>query len=166
MVGRIVEICGAGRYLSCKRGFMEISHGGEVLGRVALDDLEAVVANSPALTYSNQLLLALTARNIAVIFCGDNHLPAALLWPVSGHHWQNARMRAQIATAKPLQKTSLAGAGAGQNPQSRGCFDPLRTARRGVFLIGAQNRFGRSGEYGSTSGQALLAIIIRERISP
>lgn len=104
MTGRIVDISGDGRHLSLKRGFLCVSHGGEELGRIPLDDIDAVIANGHGLTYSNNLVLALTARSVSFVLCGPNHLPRAFLWPVEGHHAQNARMRLQLAAPKPLKK--------------------------------------------------------------
>ena len=93
MTGRIVDISGDGRHLSLKRGFLQVRHEGEELGRIPLDDIDAVIANGHGLTYSNNLVLALAKRGAAFVLCGPNHLPQAFLWPVEGHHAQNARMR-------------------------------------------------------------------------
>jgi len=104
MIGRIVDISGDGRHLSLKRGFMLVRHQGVELGRIPLDDIGAVIAHGHGLTYSNNLVLALSGRGAAFVLCGPNHLPQALLWPVDGHHMQNARMRAQLAAPRPLAK--------------------------------------------------------------
>lgn len=101
---RIVEIAEDGRHLSLSRGFLVVSAGGEEVGRVALDDIGAVVANAHAMTYTGNLIGAFVKRNIAMIFCGPNHSPEAILWPVDGHHVQSARMRAQIEARRPLRK--------------------------------------------------------------
>ena len=135
MIGRIVEIAEDGRHLSVKRGFLVVSERGEELGRVPLDDVAAVVANAHGLTYSTNLALALSERNAPMVFCGPNHRPAALLWPVDGHHLQTARMRAQIEAGRPLckrlwqtlikAKIGLQGAVLEQRGQPAGAFETL-----------------------------------------
>ncbi|WP_207462476.1 type II CRISPR-associated endonuclease Cas1 [Azospirillum sp. SYSU D00513] len=104
MIGRIVEIAEDGRHLSLSRGFMVVESKGQELGRIPLDDIGAVVANAHGLTYTNNLLLALSERGAVVVLCGPNHVPAAFLWPVDGHHVQAQRMRSQLNVPAPLAK--------------------------------------------------------------
>ena len=104
MIGRIVEIAEDGRHLSLHRGFLRVQERGAELGRVPLDDVVAVLAHAHGLTYTNTLLVALADRGIPFVVSGDNHQPAAILWPVAGHHQQTARMLAQIDAGRPLRK--------------------------------------------------------------
>ncbi|MGO3934492.1 type II CRISPR-associated endonuclease Cas1 [Rhodopseudomonas pseudopalustris] len=104
MVGRVVEVASDGRHLAIERGFMTIAENGSELGRVPLDDLAAVVANAHGLTYSNNLLVTLAARGVPVVLCGANHRPAAVVWPVDGHHAQSGRMSDQANASAPLKK--------------------------------------------------------------
>jgi len=104
MLGRIVEIAGEGRRLTLDRGFLNISGPDGLLGQVPLDDVEAVIASSSAITYSNQALAALAMRGAPVVICGTNFTPAAFLLPVNGHHAQGDRIEAQAAATKPSKK--------------------------------------------------------------
>ncbi len=103
-LGRMVEIAEDGRYLAKSRGFLTISVKGEEIGRVPLDDLGAVLATSPATTASTSLLADLAERGVVFVVCGRNYAPAALLWPVAGHHAQQRRMEAQLGASRPLGK--------------------------------------------------------------
>lgn len=104
MIGRVVEIAEDGRFLSVKRGFLVVSHEREELGRVALDDIAALVVNAHGCAYTNNVVTMLAERGIAMVVCGPNHLPKAFLWPVDGHHAQSTRMAAQLEASKPLKK--------------------------------------------------------------
>jgi CRISPR-associated protein Cas1 len=104
MLGRVVEIAEDGRHLSVNRGFLVISAEGKEIARLPLDDLAALVANAHGLTYSNHLLTVLAERRVPVVFCSANHRPAALLWPVEGHHEQAGRISDQAAASTPLKK--------------------------------------------------------------
>lgn len=104
MLGRIVEISGEGRRLTLHRGFLEISGPEGLLGQVPLDDIEAVIASSPAVSYSNQALSALAERGAPVVICGRNFAPSALLLPVDGHHAQGDRFEAQANAKLPVRK--------------------------------------------------------------
>jgi CRISPR-associated protein Cas1 len=104
MIGRVVEVATDGRHLAVERGFLTIAEKGAEVGRVPLDDLAAVVANAHGLTYSNNLLVTLATRGVPVVLCGPNHRPAALVWPVDGHHAQAGRMSDQAKASVPLKK--------------------------------------------------------------
>ncbi len=104
MIGRIVELAEEGRHAAVSRGFLTVAEGGETLGRVPLDDLAAVVFNAHGLTTSNNLMVALAERGIPLVLCGANHQPAALVWPLAGHHAQAGRIADQAAAGKPLKK--------------------------------------------------------------
>lgn len=104
MVGRVVEVATDGRHLAVDRGFLTVAEKGAEVGRIPLDDLAAVVANAHGITYSNNLMVTLAARGVPVILCGPNHRPAAVVWPVDGHHAQAGRMSDQAQASAPLKK--------------------------------------------------------------
>jgi CRISPR-associated protein Cas1 len=104
MVGRVVEIANDGRHLAVDRGFMTVAEKGSELGRVPLDDIAAVVANAHGLTYSNNLMVTLAMRGVPVVLCSANHRPAAVVWPVDGHHAQAGRMSDQARASAALKK--------------------------------------------------------------
>jgi len=104
MIGRIVEIAEDGRYLSVLRGFLIVSHEGNEIGRVPLDDIAAVIGNAHGLSYSNNLLVELARRNAPFVLCAENHMPVGILWPVDGNYEQSARMDAQLAATRPMSK--------------------------------------------------------------
>ena len=104
MIGRVIEIASEGRHLARFRGLMTVSAGGVEDGRVPLDDIGVLLCNARGLTYSNDLLVELAKRGVAVVLCGNNFLPVAWLWPLEGHHIQALRMRCQLEASLPLRK--------------------------------------------------------------
>ena len=103
MLGRIVELTTNGGRLSVDRGFLTIT-AETSRGRIALDDVEAVIASAQGLTYSSAALVALAERGAPLVICGRDYSPAAVLMPVNGHFEQGLRMAAQASTAKPINK--------------------------------------------------------------
>jgi CRISPR-associated protein Cas1 len=97
MIGRIVEIASEGRYLSVDRGFLAVTHAGEVVGTVPLDDISALICNAHGLSYSNNLFVALADRGVPIILCGSNHAPMGIVWGVDTHHVQSRRLDLQIS---------------------------------------------------------------------
>ena len=101
---RIVDISSDGRHLSVERGFMIVSAEHEEIGRIALDEIAALIVHAHGITYSNNLFVRLAQQGTFVVICASNHMPVSYVWPLSGHHAQGARMRAQWNAGKPLQK--------------------------------------------------------------
>jgi len=103
-VDRIVDIATDGRHLSLYRGFLIVEEGRHEVGRVALDDIHAVIIHAHGTTWSANIVAALAERGAPIVFCTRNHSPVAVTLPIEGHHAQNARFRAQLDASKPLMK--------------------------------------------------------------
>ena len=107
MIGRIVEVADDRRHLSMNRGFMVVqdSEGDrKELGQVPLDDIAAVIANAHGLSYTNNLLVALTERGAPFVLCAANHNAVGMLLPIDGNYEQAHRIEAQIAASQPTHK--------------------------------------------------------------
>lgn len=104
MLGQIVEIEGEGRRLSLERGFLAITGPDGLLGRVPLDDIEAVILSNPAASFTSQIVAALAERGAPFVVCGRDFKPAAYLLPVDGHHAQGDRVEAQAESSLPTRK--------------------------------------------------------------
>ena len=151
MLGRVVDLETDGRHLSLHRGFLVVSEGGEEVGRVGLDGVAAVVANAHGLTYSNNALVTLAERGVATILCGPNHRPAALVWPVEGHHAQAGRMSDQARAGAPLKKRLWARI-VRAKILAQGATLAAAGARHGGFLL--LSRKVRSGDTGNVEAEA------------
>lgn len=107
MIGRIVEVADDHRHLSLHRGFMVV-HDTEgerrELGQVPLDDIAAVIANAHGLSYTNNLLVALSERGAPFVLCAANHNAVGMLLPIDGNFEQAKRIDAQIAASLPTHK--------------------------------------------------------------
>ena len=101
---RIVDIATDGRHLSLFRGFMVVKAEGEEVGRIALDDIHALIVHAHGTTWSANLVAALAERGAPIVFCGSNHSPIAVTLPLEGHHAQGARIQAQWNASRPLAK--------------------------------------------------------------
>jgi len=101
---RIVDIATDGLHLSIHRGFLMVEKERAEVGRVALDDIHAVIVHAHGITWSGNIVAGLAERGAPIVFCGANHSPIAVTLPLEGHHAQNARMQAQLGVSKPLVK--------------------------------------------------------------
>ncbi|WP_404403419.1 type II CRISPR-associated endonuclease Cas1 [Pelagibacterium halotolerans] len=103
-MNRIVDIESENLFLSVHRGFLLVQEEGVERGRIALDDIGGLITHAHGLIWSNTVFTRLAERGIPVVLCGTNHAPVSIVWPLEGHHLQGARMRAQVAAGRPLQK--------------------------------------------------------------
>ncbi|MGB4582913.1 MAG: type II CRISPR-associated endonuclease Cas1 [Rhodoferax sp.] len=107
MIGRIVEVADDHRHLSLHRGFLVVRDSeGErkELGQVPLDDIAAVIANAHGLSYTNNLLVALSERGAPFVLCAANHNAVGMMLPIDGNFEQAKRIDAQIAASLPTHK--------------------------------------------------------------
>lgn len=107
MIGRIVEVADDRRHLSMNRGFLVVQDTeGErkELGQIPLDDIAAVIANAHGLSYTNNLLVALSERGAPFVLCAANHNAVGMLLPIDGNYEQAHRIEAQIAASQPTHK--------------------------------------------------------------
>ena len=148
---RVVEIAEGTRWLARSRGFMTISAEGEEIGRVPLDDIGVVLVTGRGAAYTNNLLVALAERGIALVVCAPNYLPMAWLWPVEGHHVQAERMAAQIEATRPMGKRLWRDVVRAKIEQQTAVLDILGQPSGGV---GNLMRKIRSGDSDNIEAQA------------
>lgn len=102
---RIVDIATDGLRLSTYRGFLMVKNeDAEEVGRVALDDIHAVIVHAHGVTWTGNIVAAMAERGAPIVFCAANHSPVAVTLPLEGHHAQGARMQAQWEASRPLRK--------------------------------------------------------------
>ena len=107
MIGRIVEIADDRRHLHVNRGFMVVqdtANDRKELGQIPLDDIAALIANAHGMSYTNNLLIALSQRGAPFVLCGANHNAVGMLLPIEGNFEQSKRIEAQIAASAPTHK--------------------------------------------------------------
>lgn len=88
--------------MSRDRGFLLIQCRGAELGRVPLDDIDAVLATAHGVTLTTGAIAALAERGTPLVICNQKLSPCALLWPVDGYHRQQRRMEKQVTAAREL----------------------------------------------------------------
>lgn len=71
---------------------------------VPIEDLGFVVLEHQQTSITLPLLNALSDNNVAVIFCGDNRMPNAMLMNLDSNTTQGECYRAQIEASEPLKK--------------------------------------------------------------
>ena len=76
----------------------------EMKRSVPIEDIGCVVLEHQQTTITLPLLNALSDNNVAVILCGDNRMPNAMLMNLDSNSTQGESYRAQIEASEPLKK--------------------------------------------------------------
>lgn len=104
MIKRTIEISQQSAHLSVRRGQLLIQREGEIVGQVPCEDLGMLLIDHPGTTYSHSALITTTQNGAAVVLCGADHLPQAMMLPLSDHTQVVTRLNLQIETSKPTKK--------------------------------------------------------------
>lgn len=104
MIGGMVEVAEQGRHLSVFRGFLKVSEDGSEIGRVPLDDINALILSGPQITLSKTLMVELAERRAVIVTCGRNWHPLSFTLPFGVHFETAGILHDQIALSEPLRK--------------------------------------------------------------
>ncbi len=106
MIKRVLEISQRSAHLAAHNGQLELRFhdSDDDKATVPCEDLGVLVVDHAQVTYSHHALCELAAAGAVVAICGRNHLPIALILPISDHTEVAARLREQISVSKPVVK--------------------------------------------------------------
>jgi len=110
MARRTIEISAERAHLATEHNQLLIIRDGqsrrdlEMRQRIACEDLGLVVVDHREVTYTHAALAALAEHGAALVVCSNNHLPAAIMLPISSHTEQIWRIQDQIECPKVLKK--------------------------------------------------------------
>jgi CRISPR-associated protein Cas1 len=104
VIKRTIEISREPAHLCVRLNQLLLRRGDETVGQFPCEDVGVVVVDHPQATYSHQALATLAERNAALVVCGRDHLPVAVLLPLGDHSEVVWRLREQVAAPKPLRK--------------------------------------------------------------
>lgn len=104
MIKRTLEISRQPAHLAVRNEQLLLKREGEVVGQAPCEDIGVVVVDHPQTTYTHHALAKLAENGAAVVLCGRDHLPAAMILPLADHSQVVWRISDQIAASRPLKK--------------------------------------------------------------
>ena len=81
-----------------------MKHGDDVVGTFPCQDVGMVVVDHPQTTYTHGVLARLMEAGAVVVICGQTHLPAGLLLPMTDHTEVVWRLEDQVRATLPTKK--------------------------------------------------------------
>jgi len=104
VIKRTLEISREPAHLSVRHEQLVLKRDGQVVGSVPCEDIGVVMVDHPQTTYTHSALVTLAEADAAVVICGRNHLPVAMLLPLADHSQVVWRLRDQLNVSVPLTK--------------------------------------------------------------
>jgi CRISPR-associated protein Cas1 len=104
VIKRTLEISREPVHLSVRDNQLVLKRDGQVVGQVPCEDIGVVLVDHQQTTYTHGALAKLAESDAAVVICGRDHLPAAILLPMSDHSQVVWRLDAQLGVSRPLRK--------------------------------------------------------------
>jgi CRISPR-associated protein Cas1 len=104
VIKRTIEISREPAHLALRNEQLLLKRDGVVVGQAPCEDLGVVVVDHPQTTYTHAALAKLAECGAAVVLCGPDHLPAAMILPLADHSQVVWRLRDQLAIGRPLAK--------------------------------------------------------------
>lgn len=104
MIRRTIEFATPGTVLSVSNRQLVVKRPSEDEATLPIEDLGVVVVDDVRATYTQSVFLELTRAGACVLICGRDHLPAAMLLPIVGHHAQTERHLVQVGASTPTKK--------------------------------------------------------------
>lgn len=101
---RTIEISGFDARLSVRNGQVLVIRDDTPVGQFPADEVGLLIADTRCTTFSNSTLVEITSNGGLVVLCGEDHLPAALVVPVSGNQLLQQRQQLQMRTTEPARK--------------------------------------------------------------
>lgn len=80
------------------------AHPPNLVGSIPLEDLGVLMVDERDTTYTHAVLAAMAEAGAAVVICGRDHLPSAMLLPLSGGSLVLDRLDVQLGVSKPRRK--------------------------------------------------------------
>lgn len=105
MIKRTLEISREPAHLAVRDEQLLLKRDGETVGSIPCEDIGIVLVDHPQTTYTHGALAKLAEFGAAVVICGRDHLPAAILLPMAEHSQLVWRLDAQLQMSRPLRKS-------------------------------------------------------------
>ena len=104
MIKQTVEISQDSAHVCVRNRQLQLKRDGKLVGSLPCEDIGVVLVDHPQVTYTHQALATLAENGAAVVVCGRDHLPIAMMLPIAQHGEVVWRLTDQIAASAPLKK--------------------------------------------------------------
>ncbi len=142
MIKRTLEISREAAHLAVRNRQLLLKRDGKIVGQAPCEDLGMVVVDHPQTTYSHHALISLAEAGAAVVLCGRDHLPTALVLPLANHTQIVSRLADQIALSQPLRKRLWQQLIVAKIEAQAGNVDARLPAHKKLFALAKEVRSG------------------------
>jgi CRISPR-associated protein Cas1 len=142
VIKRTIEISREPAHLTVRLGQLLLRREEQTVASIPCEDIGVVLVDHAGTTYSHAALMELAASGAAVVVCGRDHLPTALLLPLADHSQVVWRLHEQIAVSRPLRKRLWRQLVQAKIRAQATNLPPDAPARKKLFALAGQVRSG------------------------
>ena len=150
MGDRIVEISEAAAHLSVRHRQLVVAQDARKR-TVPIEDMAILILDRPDIVLTQPVLTHLAKAGVALAVCGNDHHPAAMCLPITGHWEGTAVALAQIEASKPITKRIWQQLVRVKISQQSAMLDAIGKTQAGLALL---SRRVRSGDPDNIEAQA------------
>ncbi|MBL0921808.1 MAG: type II CRISPR-associated endonuclease Cas1 [Phycisphaerales bacterium] len=171
MLKRSIEISRHPAHLAVEHGQLLILRPGERKqdarfdARIPCEDIALVVTDHREVTFSHSALVALAEHGASLVVCGADHLPAAILLPVSGHTEVAARMRDQMNAGAVLPKQLWKRIVVAKVRAQAGNLDHAPAAQTRLLALARRVRSGDAANVEAQAARTYWGHVFSQRIA-
>jgi len=142
VIKRTLEISNESAHLSVRNEQLILERNGKTIGQAPCEDLGMVVVDHPQTTYTHAALAKLADSGAVLVICGRDHLPSAVLLPLTSHSQVVWRLADQLAAPLPVQKQLWRQLVVAKIKGQARNLSPGSSSRKGLFALARQVRSG------------------------
>ena len=142
MIKRTLEISSGPARLSVTHRQLVIDRSDGPPAEIPIEDIGVLIVDHPAVTYTHTVFTGLMEAGAAVVLCGRDHHPAAILLPIDAHSTQTERHHRQIEAPLPFRKRAWAGIVRAKIVQQAGVLKEVAGKDEGLSALSGRVRSG------------------------
>lgn len=150
---RVLDFSHAHAHLSVRDEQLIIQAKDQPSLSVPIAEIAVVLLGSPRLSLTQPVLAKLSLANAGVVLCGDNHLPAGMVLPVSANALSTQRLREQCDMSEPRRKRLWQSVVVAKIRAQAACLDDHGIDGEGVRSLASQVRSGDPDNLEATAAQ-------------
>lgn len=151
MMRHVIDISNGGAKLSMSHDCLVLGMKDEQEKRVLMREVAVLILAHPQVTCTRAVMTALMEERGVLLTCDEKNHPVGMMLPLTGHHVQTERVRAQVSAAQPTNKRLWQAIVKAKVRAQGRVLSSLHESDSGLFEL---SREVRSGDVSNVEAQA------------
>lgn len=163
MIKRIIDISEEA-YLHLKNRQLLIDKQGETIGQIPIEDLGVLLLQHPAITITQQVIIACQKNKVVLVFCDEKHLPYSVILPIAeGNNLHSKILKLQLNISEPMRKRLWQQIVREKIKQQAQTLELQGKNATRIHYLATKVKSGDSGNCESTAAQAYWKLLFGQQ---